>query len=510
MQQIDDITLLKVLGKGAYGEVYLSTKKGRKEYYATKKLDRSKIDNTGLKKYFDNEQKILNSLNHPNIVKLEGMRKTSQHYYIVMEYVNGGMLSDCLKKYKDKYNKAFPEEIVQHLMKQLISALYYIHSRKIIHRDLKLDNIMVNFDSESDKLNLNMMKANIKIIDFGFATKLNEQNLAFTAIGSPINMDPIILEKFSKKRPGVNPNELGYDEKADIWSTGTVCYELLIGKAVFDAKTLNDLVDKVQKGSYLVPSYLSKEVISFLNGMLQYNSKYRLSSAELLKHPFLTKNPSDFSMKTVKACKKNNIELKKNKSIWAIFENEDNLINIEGGKMTSDKPIVEEDEEINNSGNKYKTTDSLQKRSSSNKNAYNYINPKNYPDLSNNYPMNNNNFQRTHTFSPTQVYGATSFYGQNMHPNIAQGGVMRKMTMPNNMNYAQIPNMIQQQPIIVYPSFGVDMPYSYGGGIYDNQQKIGTRSPYSNNMIGQQQPKKNINYKEMYKGTEYEKECCIQ
>ena len=172
-------------------------------------------------------------------------------------------------------------------MKQLISALYYIHSRKIIHRDLKLDNIMVNFDSESDKLNLNMMKANIKIIDFGFATKLNEQNLAFTAIGSPINMDPIILEKFSKKRPGVNPNELGYDEKADIWSTGTVCYELLIGKAVFDAKTLNDLVDKVQKGSYLVPNYLSKEVISFLNGMLQYNSKYRLSSAELLTNIFL-------------------------------------------------------------------------------------------------------------------------------------------------------------------------------------------------------------------------------
>ena len=85
----------------------------------------------------------------------------------------------------------------------------------------------------------------------------------------------------------MNPNELGYDEKADIWSTGTVCYELLIGKAVFDAKTLNDLVDKVQKGSYLVPNYLSKEVISFLNGMLQYKSKYRLSSAELLTNIFL-------------------------------------------------------------------------------------------------------------------------------------------------------------------------------------------------------------------------------
>ena len=86
------------------------TKKGRKEYFATKKIDRSVDDAPNFKKYFDIELYILKTLNHPNIVKLEGKLATENHYYIIMEYINGGGLSDCLKKYKDKYNQAFPEE----------------------------------------------------------------------------------------------------------------------------------------------------------------------------------------------------------------------------------------------------------------------------------------------------------------------------------------------------------------------------------------------------------------
>ena len=243
MQQIDDLTLIKLLGKGSFGEVYLSTKKGRKEYFATKKIDRRTADKPSFKKYFDNEIEILSHLNHKNIVKLEGIKRTNSNYYIIMEYINGGGLSDCLKKYMDKYKKAFPEEIVQYLMRQIIDGLNYIHSQKIIHRDIKLDNIMVNFNSEQDKESLNMLKSTIKIIDFGFAVKLNGANdLTYSAVGSPMNMDPIILAKFSKKKD-ININ-IGYDEKADIWSVGTVCYELLIGKAVFNATTMNDLVDK--------------------------------------------------------------------------------------------------------------------------------------------------------------------------------------------------------------------------------------------------------------------------
>ena len=125
---------------------------------------------------------------------------------------------------------------------------------------------MVHFDSEPDRENLNMMKAQIKIIDFGFAILLSKQDLASTAVGSPINMDPIILEKFNK----IRDKNSTYDNKADIWSIGTVCYELLIGKNVFNAETMNDLVEKVKEGKYKIPSSVSKELVSFLNDMLQY------------------------------------------------------------------------------------------------------------------------------------------------------------------------------------------------------------------------------------------------
>ena len=503
MQKIDDITLIKPLGKGSFGEVYLSTKKGRSEYFATKKLERAKVDKPGLKKYFDNELKILESLNHPNIVKLEGIRKSPQHYYIIMEFINGGMLSDCLKKYMDKYNKAFTEEIVQHLMKQIINALYYIHSRKIIHRDLKLDNIMVHFDSEFDKQNLNMMKATIKIIDFGFAVQLNPQNkdLTYSAVGSPINMDPIILEKFSKKRGNIN---LGYDEKADIWSIGTVCYELLIGKSVFDAKTMNDLVEKVEKGQYNVPSTVSKEVVSFLNGMLQYDSKYRLSSAELLKHPFLTKNPANFKqMKTSKASKNENNDIKKNKSIWAIFNDEDKFINVEGGKNKPDTPVIEE--EIKNKTNQSKTTDNLPNYPHSNNHSNDYYNPKNSPNQNQPY------LRRNYTTTQSPFFGATSFYGQNMHANNPPPSIgMNQRSMPI-MNAPQMPNMnIQQQPMMAYPTFGVGMPYSYQTGIYQNQNKQYMKSKYPSSKTLETQNNRNMNYNAMYKNTKYENDCLIQ
>ena len=216
--QIEDITLLKCLGKGSFGEVYLSTKRGKREYFATKKMDRKQADQPSVRKYFENEIRILKSLNHPNIVKLEELKQTKDYYYIVMEYINGGSLTDCLKKYKNKYGKAFPENIVQYLMRQIVDAIKFLHDRKIIHRDLKLDNIMVSFDNENDKNNLNMMRGKVKIIDFGFAINM-KGNLAFSALGSPINMDPIILKKFNSKGGA----QLGYDEKADIWSLGTVC-----------------------------------------------------------------------------------------------------------------------------------------------------------------------------------------------------------------------------------------------------------------------------------------------
>ena len=254
-----------------------------------------------------------------------------------MEYINGGSLTDCLKNYQKRNNgKSFPEEIVQYLMRQIVDAIKYIHGKKIIHRDLKLDNIMVSFNNDYDKNTCNMLKSTIKIIDFGFSIQLtpSKNNLASSVLGSPINMDPAILKEMANR--GKKVDQLGYDQKADIWSLGTICYELLIGKSVFNAETMNELVSKVENGNYKVPTTVSSELVSFLNGMLQYDGNSRLSADELSKHPFLVKNCNNFTKINTNRVQKKisggqlNINVKKNQTIWSIFNEEDEkkLINI--------------------------------------------------------------------------------------------------------------------------------------------------------------------------------------
>jgi serine/threonine protein kinase len=324
---IGDLTLQKRLGKGAFGEVYLTSKQGCKEKFATKKIDKKFASNPRAKKYLDNEIAILKEIKHQNIIKLYEVQETTQFYYLVMEYCNGGGLSDCLDKYKKKFKKPFPEETVQYLMRQIISAINYLHKKGILHRDIKLDNILLNYENEEDRKNNNIQKAQVKIIDFGFARHLEPAQLAYSTLGSPINMDPGILRKLNKME---NSRNYGYDQKADIWSLGTICYEMLIGKCTFDAESMKELVSKVERGNYFLPTYLSKEAVSFLNGMLQYDLKKRLSADQLENHKFLTKPYNELTKINLKEAQKNiigsqlKINSKINQSIWVIFETDEN------------------------------------------------------------------------------------------------------------------------------------------------------------------------------------------
>ncbi len=323
---VDDLTLLKVLGKGSFGEVYLTSKQGCKEKFATKKINKKFAQNPKAKKYLDNEISILKEINHPNIVKLYEVKETSGFYYLVTEYCNSGGLQLLLDNYVKKNKKPFPEEVVQYFMKQIVSAIDYLHKNNILHRDIKLDNILVHYDSEEDKSKNNLLKAKIKLIDFGFARHLNQGELAQSVLGSPINMDPGILRKLNRM---VHSNQYQYDQKADIWSLGTTCYEMLIGKNTFDAKSLHELVNKIEEGSYKLPTTLSKEAISFINGMLQYDLKKRLSAEELNNHPFLN---TPFSKLTKLVIRRNSNKVigsqilmnvrKLNQSIWDVFGEE--------------------------------------------------------------------------------------------------------------------------------------------------------------------------------------------
>jgi serine/threonine protein kinase len=345
--KLDEYTLTQFLGKGTFGEVYLTRKDGSNNLYATKRMDRTMVDNPRYKKYFNNEISILKILsNNNNIIHLEKKKETVHNYYLIMEYCNGGSLQQCLRRYKESYHQPFTEEIVQHLMRQIVGAVKHIHSNGIIHRDLKLDNILVNFQNRKDYDDVNLLKAQIKIIDFGFASSKDDPEWNKTAIGSPLNMDPLILKKFNSGR--AETKDSYYDEKADIWSLGALCYQMLIGHSPFDAYNMQELAEKVEEGTYSVPTNLSREVVSFLNGMLQYDPKRRLNAEELSKHAFLTKNYTQFQHINTNLISRKvsggqlNINIKNNQSIWAIFNEKDQeTLNNIPGQFYSDTPISE-------------------------------------------------------------------------------------------------------------------------------------------------------------------------
>ena len=328
---VDNLVLTKSLGKGSFGEVFLTKKVNGKELYATKRMDRAEFNKPDNNKRLLNEISILQKISHKNIVKLIEVKKTKSHIYIVTEFCNGGSLTDNLNKYVQIHRKAFSEEIVQYLMKQIVSAIYYLHMNKIVHRDLKLDNILLNFPNENDKANLNMLKAEIKLIDFGFATRLRtvNGNLANTILGTPSNMEPHMLRDMENQSPSLK----GYNEKVDIWSLGTLCYEMLVGRMAFAGHSMEELYKKVKAGNYKLPLWLSKEAVSFINGMLQYDSNKRLSAVELLNHDFLKKNVKEFQTVDVNQVKDKvrgkvmNINIRQNNTIWEVFNEDHNDFN---------------------------------------------------------------------------------------------------------------------------------------------------------------------------------------
>ena len=301
-EQIDGYKLEKELAKGSFTRVILATKLDTGEKCAIKKIDKSNLNDKRLRKYLNNEIFILSNVKNEHIIKFYEVKVGMNYLYIIFEYVNGGDLSNCLKQYMEKYKKPFSQEIVQHIMRQIISGFVYLHSRNILHRDIKLDNILVNFPTEKDKEELNMLKCEVKIADFHYSRYLKADNLAKSLLGNPINMEPGMLRKMQKMD---NDHEFTYDQKADIWSLGTITYELLVGFPAFDASSYEELLEKVEKGNYRIPHeiVLSKEAIYFLNCMIQYNPENRLKVEDLAKQHFLTRDAKTFHPMQLKKSK---------------------------------------------------------------------------------------------------------------------------------------------------------------------------------------------------------------
>lgn len=286
---------LPKIGEGSYGEVYLTSKKNSKEIYATKKVEKQKIMSEKLRQYFLNEIDILKKLNHPNIMQLIEIKSSHNNIYLITEYCNGGTLSENLTMHQKLYKTPLPEKIVIHIMKQIADAVHYLHDNRIIHRDLKMENVLLHFENLDDRKKLNLQKAKVKIIDFGFARYLNNDSISTSIVGSPLNMAPDILHALADSN---YRKYLKYNEKADIYSIGVIMFILLIGKPPFNAGDYKDLYSKVNYGIYSIPKdlKLSKECITLMNGMLMQESEKRFSIMEVLRSDFLNKPYDKFEM----------------------------------------------------------------------------------------------------------------------------------------------------------------------------------------------------------------------
>ena len=313
LKKVNNFILFKELGRGAFGEVYLSTDENLDELTAVKVINRKKLSPIQKNKLLI-QLDVLSKLNHKNITKILDKQKTSNNFYIEMEYSNGPNLYEYVKQYKKKYGKCLNEETVQKLVKQIASGLEYLHKNKIIHRDIKLENLIINFDDVSNKTKGlkeddiyqkkiiysslpskfseigDLLKENItvKICDFGFSRKVDENSQASTILGTPITTAPDVLFL-----------ELGqghYGTEADMWSLGVCVYELLIGNVPFFKNSIKKLKEDILNGVFDYPKNvdISFESISFINALLQYDPKKRLSWDNFWKHPFLNKNVKDF------------------------------------------------------------------------------------------------------------------------------------------------------------------------------------------------------------------------
>ncbi|XP_061397586.1 serine/threonine-protein kinase polo-like [Musca vetustissima] len=216
-----------------------------------------------LKDQMTQEITIHRSLNHANIVKFHWFFQDSFNIYIVLDLCKERSMWELLK-----HRKTITDYECRYYIYQIIQGVKYLHDNRIIHRDLKLNNIFLN----------DMLQ--VKIGDFGLATRIEyEGERKSTLCGTPDFLAPEILTK------------KGYSYEVDIWAIGCVMYTLLVGQPPFETKTLKDTYSKIKKCDYRVPSYLRKSAADMVISMLQSNPENRPKIGDLLHFEFLSSSP---------------------------------------------------------------------------------------------------------------------------------------------------------------------------------------------------------------------------
>ncbi|XP_077143752.1 serine/threonine-protein kinase MARK2 isoform X15 [Ranitomeya variabilis] len=265
---IGNYRLLKTIGKGNFAKVKLARHVLTGKEVAVKIIDKTQLNSSSLQKLF-REVRIMKVLNHPNIVKLFEVIETEKTLYLVMEYASGGEVFDYLVAHgrmKEKEARA--------KFRQIVSAVQYCHQKFIVHRDLKAENLLLDSDM------------NIKIADFGFSNEFTFGNKLDTFCGSPPYAAPELFQ--GKKYDG---------PEVDVWSLGVILYTLVSGSLPFDGQNLKELRERVLRGKYRIPFYMSTDCENLLKKFLILNPSKRGTLEQIMRDRWMNVGHEDDELK---------------------------------------------------------------------------------------------------------------------------------------------------------------------------------------------------------------------
>ncbi|XP_010613649.1 serine/threonine-protein kinase 33 isoform X2 [Fukomys damarensis] len=280
-------TFGRTLGQGSFGMVFEAKDKETETKWAIKKVNKEKAGSSAVK-LLEREVNILKSVKHEHIIHLEQIFETPKKMYLVMELCEDGELKEILDR-----KRHFSENETRWIIQSLASAIAYLHNKDIVHRDLKLENIMVksSFIDANNEMNLN-----IKVTDFGLAVQKHGRSEAMlqATCGTPIYMAPEVI------------NAHDYSQQCDIWSIGVIMYILLCGGPPFLANSEEKLFELIRKGElhFEDPIWdsISDSAKCVLKQLLKVDPAHRITAKELLDNQWLT--PTVYEKKSPVTSKK--------------------------------------------------------------------------------------------------------------------------------------------------------------------------------------------------------------
>ncbi|KAF3690082.1 Aurora kinase A-B [Channa argus] len=265
---LENFDIGRPLGKGKFGNVYLARERQSKFILALKVLFKKQLEKAGVEHQLRREVEIQSHLRHPNILRLYGYFHDPSRVYLILEFAPKGELYSELQRCG-----FFPEDRSATYIMELADALNYCHSKKVIHRDIKPENLLLGANGE------------LKIADFGWSVHTPSSRRS-TLCGTLDYLPPEMIEGKT------------HDEKVDLWSLGVLCYEFLVGKPPFEAKTHEETYRRISRVEYTyhAQTNISAGAKDLVARLLKHNPMHRLPIQGVLSHPWVveysTKKPT--------------------------------------------------------------------------------------------------------------------------------------------------------------------------------------------------------------------------